>query len=273
MIVVEQLTRQFGERRVLDGLNFTVRPGEVTGYLGPNGAGKSTTMKILTGLLQPTSGRVVIAGHDLVQDPLAARRVLGYVPESAALYSSLTANEYLSLVAELYHLAPARAAERIGQLLTVFDLTAAADRQIDSYSKGMRQKVLLAAALLHEPQVLLLDEPLNGLDVAAARALRQIVEEFAQRGKTVLYTSHILDVVERVCQRVIVLHQGRIVADAPTAELLSLAKQGTLEAAFAELTRSAQSTDWGEWKKAFFDEAATPSTSTLAAPATSEGNP
>jgi ABC-2 type transport system ATP-binding protein len=126
---------------------------------------------------------------------------------------------------------------RIRQLLALFELTAAADRQIDSYSKGMRQKVLLASALLHEPQVLLLDEPLNGLDVTAARALRQIIEEFAQRGRTVLYTSHILDVVERVCQRVIVLHQGRIVADAPTAELLGLARQGTLEAAFAELTR------------------------------------
>ena len=255
MIVVEQLTRQFGERRVLDGLTFTVRPGEVTGYLGPNGAGKSTTMKILSGLLEPTSGRVEIAGHDLALEPLAARQALGYVPESAALYQSLTANEYLSLVAELYHLDPDRAARRIQQLLALFELTAAADRQIDSYSKGMRQKVLLASALLHEPQVLLLDEPLNGLDVTAARALRQIIEEFAQRGRTVLYTSHILDVVERVCQRVIVLHRGRIVADAPTAELVGLAKQGTLEAAFAELTRSAQSSDWGEWRKAFFDEA------------------
>ncbi|MEW4455571.1 ABC transporter ATP-binding protein [Bremerella sp. JC817] len=237
MIEVVNLVKTFGSNTALQGINFTVRPGEATGCLGPNGAGKSTTLKILAGLVRPNSGEVRICGHDLLTEPLEVKRRIGYVPETAAMYSGLTANEYLSLVAELYHLDREKAADKIRTLLEGFQLTEAADRQIDALSKGMRQKVLISSALLHDPDVLIFDEPLNGLDVNAALTFRRLVEGLIDQGKTVLYCSHILDVVERLCSRVIVLHHGQIVADDQTKTLLSSTPKGSLEAVFQELTR------------------------------------
>ncbi|MBI1247769.1 ATP-binding cassette domain-containing protein [bacterium] len=245
MIEVVDLVKQFGNNAALQGISFTIRPGEATGCLGPNGAGKSTTMKILAGLVRPTSGEVRICGHDLLTDPLEVKRRIGYVPETAAMYTGLTAHEYLSLIAELYHLDRTYAADKIRFLLEGFQLTEAADRQIDALSKGMRQKVLISSALLHDPEVLIFDEPLNGLDVNAALTFRRIVEGLVEQGKTVLYCSHILDVVERLCSRVIVLHEGQIVADDQTETLLSTSPKGSLEAVFQDLTRITPEIEWG----------------------------
>lgn len=248
MIEVANLVKNYGSREVLRGVSFTVRPGEAVGYLGPNGAGKSTTVKVLVGLLRPTSGRAAVCGHDLATEPVAAKRRIGYVPDSAALYGSLTPHEYLSLVAELYHMEPERARERMGQMFRAFEIEDVVNNQIDTLSRGQRQKVVIMAALLHEPDVILLDEPLNGLDVNTALTFRRVLERLVARGKTIIFCSHILEVVERVCSRVIVLHQGKIVADDATRELLKRTSKGTLEAVFRELT---QKTDADEGARAF----------------------
>jgi ABC-2 type transport system ATP-binding protein len=236
MIEVCNLVQRYGETEAVAGVTFTVRPGEATAYLGPNGAGKSTTVKAIAGLLRPTEGVVRVCGHDVALEPVAAKRCLGYVPDSADLYATLTPHEYLSLIAELYHLDRPVAAERIGHLLRAFGIAGAADRQVETLSRGQRQKVLIIAALLHDPDVLLLDEPLNGLDVHSALTLRQLIDNLIRRGKTILFCSHILEVVERVCSRVIVLDKGRIVADAPMADLLKRTSRGTLEAVLRQLT-------------------------------------
>ena len=238
MIQITGLVKSFGESEALRGVTFTARAGEVTGYLGANGAGKSTTLKIIAGLLVPSEGQVVVMGHDVAASPLEVKRRIGYVPESGALYTSLTPNEYLSLVAELHRMDRALAAERIGQLLGAFDVAEAADRQIETLSKGMRQKVLIAGALIHDPEVLLLDEPLNGLDLNAVLALRRIIESLTARGNTVLYSSHILEVVERMASRVVVIDHGKVVADDATARLLSADPKGTLESVFLSLAGS-----------------------------------
>lgn len=240
MIEVRNLAKSYAAREVLADVSFRIGPGEAAAYLGANGAGKSTTVKIIAGLLRPDAGRVLVGGHDVASDPLAAKRKLGYVPDDAKLYESLTPAEYLSLVAELYHLPREQAAERITQMATAFELTGALDRAIETLSRGQRQKVLLIAAMIHDPDVLLLDEPLNGLDVESGLALRRIIEELLRRGKTILFCSHILELVERVCGRTIVLYQGRVVADGDTAELVRRSRGGTLEAVFRELTRPEQ---------------------------------
>ena len=201
MIQVSNLTKRYGDREALRGVSFAVRPGEVTAYLGPNGAGKSTTVKIIAGLLRSDSGSVQVCGHDLATSPLEAKRRIGYVPDSAALYETLSPNEYLSLVSELYHLDREVAGRRIGSLFTDFELTAAADRPIETLSRGQRQKVLISAALVHDPEVLLLDEPLNGLDVNTALVFRKLIASLVERGKAVLFTSPILEVIERLCTR------------------------------------------------------------------------
>jgi ABC-2 type transport system ATP-binding protein len=237
VIEVHNLVKRYDAKEALRGVSFTVRPGEPTAYLGPNGAGKSTTVKIIAGLLRPGEGEVRVCGHDVAREPLEAKRRLGYVPDSASLYATLTPQEQLSLVAELYHLDRAVAADRIEQLFKAFGVADVADRAIETLSKGQRQKVLLIGALLHDPDVLLLDEPLNGLDVNAALTLRRLLDRLVERGKTVLFCSHILEVVERVCTRVIVIDRGRVVADEATADLLRRTSRGTLEAVFQQLTR------------------------------------
>lgn len=237
MLEARELVQEYQGRRVVDHVSFRLRPGEISGYLGPNGAGKSTTVKILAGLLRPVCGEVFFDGVPFSENSLQAKRQLGYVPESAALYTSLTANEYFSLVAELYHLERTHAVERIRQLTSLLDLAGFTDRQIGTLSKGQKQKVLLIGALLHDPRVLLLDEPLNGLDVNAVAAFRGILEEMLRRGSTILFCSHILEVVERMCPRIILIHQGKILADEPTPKLLARTREGTLEAAFRALTK------------------------------------
>ena len=238
MIQVTRLCKRYGDKEALREVSFSIRPGEATAYLGPNGAGKSTTIKILSGLLRPDSGSVVVCGYDLAASPLEVKRRIGYVPDNAAIYETLTPHEYLSLVAELYHLERNVAAARIAGLFADFDLSGLADRPIETLSRGQRQKVIISAALIHDPDVLLLDEPLNGLDVNAALTFRKQIEALLARGKTILFTSHILEVIERLCQRTIVINRGAIVADEPTRDLMK--HSGSLEAVFRELTRPDQ---------------------------------
>ena len=238
MIEVRDLTRAFGDKNALRGVTFTAPAGKITGYLGPNGAGKSTTLRILTGLLAPSSGSVTIAGHDVVQDLLEVKRRIGYVPESGALYDTLTPLEYLSLVSELHSVEPSVARARIEAWIERFEIESFRHKRIADLSKGTRQKVCLISAFVHEPDVLLLDEPLNGLDVNATDAFRAELRRHADAGRTVLYSSHVLDVVERTCDRVVVLHDGKIVAEDTTEALLNttgVPKQ--LTEVFKQLTR------------------------------------
>ena len=236
MINVQHLTKSYGETQALCDVSFTVPAGQVCGYLGPNGAGKSTTVKILTGTLHATSGEAAVAGFDVAHEPLEVKRRIGYVPETGTVYSTLSANEYLALCGALHEMETAEVAARAARMLELFQLTEAADRRLDTLSKGMRQKVVIAAALLHDPEVVLFDEPLSGLDANAAWLIKDIVRGLADRGKTVLYCSHILDVVERLCERVIILDRGRVVADGLTSQLLSSSERGTLETLFRSLT-------------------------------------
>ena len=238
MIEVQQLVKTYKETEALRNVSFTVPAGQVCGYLGPNGAGKSTTVKILTGVLRPTSGVARVAGFDVVEESLEVKKRIGYVPETGTVYSTLSANEYLALVGALHDMESEEIAERSAQMLELFQLKDAADRRLDTLSKGMRQKVVISAALLHDPEVVLFDEPLSGLDANTAWLIKDIVRGLADRGKTILYCSHILDVVERLCERVIILDRGEIVADGMTTELLSSSKRATLETLFRSLTAS-----------------------------------
>jgi ABC-2 type transport system ATP-binding protein len=191
---------------------------------------------MLTGMLRPTSGSARVAGFDVVEQPLEVKRRLGYVPESGALYETLTADEYLEMIAALHHMVPARAATRIGDLLDLFDLLGARDQRLSEFSKGMKQKVLIVAALLDNPDVLFLDEPLNGIDANSAMAVKELLRKLAAQGKTILFSSHILEVVERICTRIVIIHEGRRIIDGTTAEITRQTGTASLEEAFASLT-------------------------------------
>jgi ABC-2 type transport system ATP-binding protein len=211
-IDLERLSRSYGDFKAVRGLSLAIHSGEVFGLLGPNGAGKSTTLKMLATLLKPTGGRGRIAGFDLVTEANEVRRNIGYVPEGADLYDVLTGAEFLELVAGLHGLAPDEATRRRDALAERLELTSELDKPAGEYSKGMKQKLLLIAALQHDPSVLLLDEPLDGLDVAAQEELKAMLRERAGAGGAVVYSSHILEVVERVCDRVGILHRGDLAA-------------------------------------------------------------
>jgi len=235
MLEARHLVKRYYGVAVVADVSFTVRPGDVIGYLGPNGSGKTTTVKMLTGLLEPTEGTVVFNGRTVADDPNSFRARLGYVPEEPHLYPFLSGREYLELVGRLREL-PSRVLDRkIPALLELFGIATAADQSISSYSKGMKQKVLISAALLHDPDVLILDEPDSGLDVTTMLVLRHLVQALARQGKAVLYSSHVLEVVEKLCHHVIVLHRGRVVADASVDELRQVVASRSLEEVFAQL--------------------------------------
>jgi ABC-2 type transport system ATP-binding protein len=236
MIETENLSRSYGGRVALHQLNLQVAAGEILGFLGPNGAGKSTTVKILTGMIKPDGGRASVAGFDVVRDPLEVKKRIGYVPESAALYESLTAREYLELVASLYHLPAPGAAHRIEEMLQRFDLAHAIDQRLSEFSKGMKQKVLIASALMHRPEVLFLDEPLTGLDANAALVVKELIRGLAAQGRTIFFCSHVLEVVERVCTRIVIINQGKVIADGTARAIAAAAGAETLESAFVSLT-------------------------------------
>jgi ABC-2 type transport system ATP-binding protein len=237
MIEAVELEKSYGDIQALCGVSFSAEPGEVLGYLGPNGAGKSTTVKILTGLQQATSGTARIGGFSLSTHPVEAKQRIGLVPESGALYEALTPLEYLDFVGELHEIEAVERRTRMQQQLKSLQLPEEDwHRRMSGFSKGMRQRVLIAAALLHEPQVLFFDEPLNGLDVQGTVRVKEIIAEQAARGRTILYCSHLLDVVERICSRILILAKGRIRIDGSLAEIRAGYPGRTLEQIFQELT-------------------------------------
>ena len=236
MIQVRGLSRRFGEILAVDSISFDVARGEILGFLGPNGAGKSTTVKMLTGMLKASSGTARVAGFDVVLEPVEVKRRIGYVPESGAVYDNLTGAEYLDLVASLHHLDPRKSRTRSEEMLQHFGLLDAATRRIAEYSKGMRQKVLLASALLHNPDVLFLDEPLTGLDANAALIVKELLRSLAAQGKTIFFCSHILEVVERICTRIIIVNKGSIVIEGAAMDICANTGTATLEQAFSHLT-------------------------------------
>ena len=235
MLEARQLVKRYYGVAVVSDVSFTVRPGEVIGYLGPNGSGKTTTVKMLTGLLEPTEGSVLFNGKDVVSDITAFRSRLGYVPEEPNLYPFLSGREYLELVGRLRELPSALLDKKIAAFLELFGIATAADQSMSSYSKGMKQKVLISAALLHDPDVLILDEPDSGLDVTTMLVMRHLVQTLARQGKAILYSSHVLEVVEKLCNHVIVLHRGRVVADAAVDELRKVVASHSLEEVFSQL--------------------------------------
>jgi ABC-2 type transport system ATP-binding protein len=233
---VQGLVKRFAGVHVLHGVSFRVAPGEILGYLGPNGSGKSTTIRIIVGLLEPTLGSIRLNGTIAADDPVAFRRELGYVPEEPYLYTHLTAPEYLRLVGRLRGIAERRLNAQIGELLHLLDLSHVRGGLLATFSKGMRQRVLLAAALLHDPLLLILDEPFSGLDVNASLLLVAVLQAFASRGKMILLSSHRMDLVETLCTRVVILHRGHIVAEGRPAELRAKRHSQTLNEVFALVT-------------------------------------
>jgi len=245
---MKALTRRFGATTAVNGVDLFVPPGQILGYLGPNGAGKTTTVKMLTGMLEPSGGSATVAGYDIRRQSLDVKRNIGYVPESGALYQSLTPFEYLQFVGQLYAMDEKRIGRRIEEFGEFFELQNHLQQTMDSFSKGMKQKVVIASALMHNPQVLFLDEPLNGLDANAALLLKKIMRNLADEGKTIFYCSHILEVVESLCDRVVIIHKGKVAADGSVKELKTMNQRSSLEEVFSRLTRSE---DLGELARAF----------------------
>ena len=235
MLELRNICKTFNRIEAVDHVSFSARAGEITGYLGPNGSGKSTTMKMLAGLMQPTSGTILFNGKPIAADLNKHKERMGYVPEEPHLYGHLSGLEYLIMVGQLRNLPSKLALDRIDGLLQRFSLRADRHVPISNYSKGMRQKVLLSAALLHNPDLLLLDEPFSGLDVGTALVLRSLIQELAARGKVILFSSHELETVERVCERVVILHRGKVIADDSIDRLRTLMESPTLEAIFRQL--------------------------------------
>jgi ABC-2 type transport system ATP-binding protein len=235
MLEIQSLTKYYRNVPVVNDVSFSVRPGEITGYLGPNGSGKSTTVKMITGMIEPTKGRVVLDGQDIRSDLAAFKRRLGYVPEEPHLYSYLTGLEYLQLIGRL-RLLPAAAVDRkANDLLNLLALHPHRHASISAYSKGMKQRILIAAALLHDPDLLILDEPLSGIDVTSALLFTHLLTELAAAGKMILYISHVLEAVEKACAQVVIIYKGRIQAADSVEHLRNLMQLPSLSQIFSQL--------------------------------------
>ena len=230
-----QGSKKTGDLVAVAGIDLSVAPGEFYGFLGPNGAGKSTTIKMLTGLLRPTAGQIVIAGHDLAADPLAVKRILGVLPEDLNLYERLTAAEFLLFAAQMYGLPRPEARRRADELLDLMELEDAGDKLIVDFSMGMKKKTALAGAMIHAPRVLFLDEPFNGIDPLSARKIRDVLRRRTEEGATVFFSSHVLDVVEKLCTRVAIIAQGRLVGEGTLDELRARTHDTSLEEIFVHL--------------------------------------
>jgi ABC-2 type transport system ATP-binding protein len=237
MLEARSLTKCYSSVPALDNVSFTVGPGEVLGYLGPNGSGKSTTVKIITGLLEPSSGSVLFNGRPIGNDLAAFKRLVGYVPEEANLYPFLSGLEYLELIGRLRGLPERTIARRAEAMLEVFSMKPHRHTAISTYSKGMRQRILLISALLHNPELIIFDEPLSGLDVTSAMIFRKMVAALSRQGKTIFYCSHVLEVVEKVCSHVIILQKGKQLAFGSVEDLKKFQSMPSLEAAFSHLVQ------------------------------------
>ena len=235
MLEVVGVSKYYGALAAVREVSFAARPGEVLGYLGPNGSGKSTTVNMVAGLLEPSAGEIRVDGESIQRDILGHRRRIGYVPETPDLYSYLTGHEYLTLVGRLRRIEPDVLSEKIERFLRLFGIYDDRHARLAAYSKGMRQKVLIAAGLLHDPDIVLLDEPSSGLDVDATLVLKQLIRALVARGKIVLYSSHILELVEQVCSSVVILREGQVVAADRVDRLQALLRQPSLEGVFTQL--------------------------------------
>ena len=238
MIVCRNLRKTFGSLTAVDNLNLTIQAGELFGFLGPNGAGKTTSIKMMTGLLRPTSGTAIIGGYDIQTQPLLAKSVFGYIPDNPFLYEKLTGREFVNFMADLYSVTTENRAGRIDDLLRLFDLEDKGNELIQGYSRGMRQKIALAGALIHQPKVIFLDEPTVGLDPKSARLMKDILRKLCNEGTTVFVSTHILEIAERMCDRFAIVNKGQIVATGTMAELRAQAASDTksLEDIFLDLT-------------------------------------
>lgn len=235
LIEISKLSKSYGEKWVLRNLNLDIFPGQVIGYIGPNGAGKSTTVKILTGLIPGFSGEVTIGGMSMKDNPTEIKRMIGYVPENAEIYDVLTPVEYLDFIGKLYGMEEVLLQERSRKLLEAFGLGAVLGDRMDTFSKGMRQKVLLIAGIIHDPKIIILDEPLSGLDANAVIMIKELIMRLSKEGKTIFYCSHMMDVVEKVCDRILLINKGEIIADG-SFESLKQNHSDTLERIFSKLT-------------------------------------
>jgi ABC-2 type transport system ATP-binding protein len=234
----EKVSFCYDRSEVLHDLTLAVYKGEIVGLLGPNGAGKTTTIKVIAGILAPGSGSVSVCGFPVPEQAISVKQRIGYVPEAAALFESLTGQEFLELSGRLHEVDEDTLQTRIRSILETFELLPDRVSRLDTYSKGMRQKILIAAALLHNPDLVLLDEPLSGLDVNASIMIKDLLAALASEGKAILYSSHVLDVVEKVCDRVLIIHQGKLIAEGTPEDLKCSTEQSTLEGVFRKLTRS-----------------------------------
>jgi len=247
-IETRNLVKRYGDKVAVNNISFDVLGGEVFGFLGPNGAGKTTSIKMIVGLLQPTSGSIKVAGYDVQTQSMLAKASTGYVPDTPNLYAKLTGSELLRFVGDLYSMDRGQVAHRIDELLRMFDLSAVGDDTVDSYSHGMQQKASLAAALMHDPKVLILDEPTVGLDPKSARLIKDILRQLADRGAAVMLSTHILEIAERMCDRIGIINKGQLIAVGTMDELRTLDKTGqaSLEDIFLSLTGGAEEAEIAE---------------------------
>jgi len=240
VIRIENLEKSYRNgttvNEVLRGINLEITPGKIIGYIGPNGAGKSTTLKILCGLLDSFKGKVEVAGYDIRENPIEVKRKIGYIPELANLYDALTPMEFFSFIIEMRNLERNPSLDKARKLLTLFEIEMNANQRIGSFSKGMKQKILIISALLHNPEILFMDEPLSGLDANSVITVKEIITRMAAEGKTIFYSSHLMDVVEKVSDRIILINNGNIVADGTFAEIKGSDNDESLEKLFARLT-------------------------------------
>jgi len=236
IISIKNLFKSYGSKQVLKNISIDILPGQVIGYIGPNGAGKSTTVKILCGLISDFKGEVIIKGMDIRKNPVSVKSVIGYVPELAELYDVLTPREFLTLVGALYNLPANIIHERSAGMLEAFNLAGNMDQRMDTFSKGMKQKVLITSGLLHNPDIIILDEPLSGLDANSVIIVKELISKMANSGKTIFYSSHMMDIVEKVSDRIILINEGSVVADGTFSELKQKQGDSSLEQIFARLT-------------------------------------
>jgi ABC-2 type transport system ATP-binding protein len=236
VISIQNLHKSYGKSLILKGVNLEVSPGEIIGYIGPNGAGKSTTIKIMIGMIPDFAGEVKVLGYDIKGDALEVKKRIGYVPENAMIYEVLTPMEYLQFVGRMHQMDDDLIERRAIELLDVFGLKTHTDVRMNTFSKGMRQKVLLIAGLIHNPDIIFLDEPLSGLDANAVILVKEVLANLKAAGKTIFYSSHIMDVVEKISDRIVIINQGSIIADGTFEQLKAQVKDGSLESIFQGLT-------------------------------------
>lgn len=240
VVSIKDLRMNYGAKQVLQGINLEIQSGQTIGYIGPNGAGKSTTLKILLGLVEGFQGEIKVFGEDISRGSIEYKKRIGYVPETADMYDSLTAQEYLTFIGELYGMEFETVDSKAQRLMSLFGIGQVYTARISSFSKGMKQKVLIIASLLHNPDILFFDEPLSGLDANSVMVFKEIITELAAQGKTIFYSSHIMEVVEKISDRIILINGGQIVADGTFSELQEKCSEGSLEDIFNQLTGFSQ---------------------------------